>query len=90
MAAQKSDQLHETGQNDPTKLRGFHQALFIIGCVCDGDKLDQIVAKFNGDDQLVKMWLTFMKHNHWLTYDEINDKWVMTERAKTQLYDVSH
>ena len=90
MATRKGDQLPDSGQNDPMKLRGLRQALFILDCLCDGDTEDQIAAKFSGDDQLVKMWFSFMKHNHWLSYDEFNNKWLMTQRAKIELYRVAN
>ena len=54
---------------DPSSLRGLDQAFYILECLCDGEPNEEIQEKFDGDKQLVDMWLNFLKHNHWVNYD---------------------
>lgn len=63
-------------------LRGLDQALFVLNCLCNGEIEDDIVLKFNGDKELVNMWVSFLKHNHWLYYDAVKECWAQTGKGK--------
>jgi hypothetical protein len=71
-----------TDNIDPKALLGLEQALFILECMCDGDSDDEIYHKFHGDEQLVNMWLIFLKHNHWMSYDTARHRWALADRGR--------
>lgn len=45
-------------------------------------KLEQIIRLFHGDKQLVSMWVSFLKHNHWVQYHAAKQEWVLTEKGR--------
>ena len=53
----------EIQQSPPTKLSGLRQAVCIMKCLSKGEYFEQIVQKFDGDEQLVKLWMSFLLHN---------------------------
>ena len=65
----------------PNKLHGLHQALFIMKCLSEGQYLDQIIDKFEGDEQLVKLWISYLIHNKRIQ-NPIDHKWIVTEKGK--------
>jgi DNA-binding IclR family transcriptional regulator len=81
MLASKNRQIL-TDSVRPRALRGLDQALFILEHLCEGELEDKIVQEFEGDKQLVQLWLNFLKHNHWVKYDIAECQWTMTERSK--------
>lgn len=68
---------------DPTTLRGLAQAAFILECLCKAETEENIIAKFRGDEQLVRMWVSFLRHNGWVKYDTVTQRWSMTDKART-------
>ena len=72
---------HDGPASDPRNLRGLRQALFVCDCLCNGDPFEKIVAKFKGDEQLVMMWINFLKHNHWVAYDTQGQRWHKLDKA---------
>lgn len=72
---------NHAGVTDPKALRGIEQALFILECLCNGDLDEEIYHKFHGDEQLVKMWLIFLKHNHWVSYNTSRHVWALTDKG---------
>jgi predicted transcriptional regulator len=52
---------------------------------------DQIIAKCDGDSQLVKVWMDFLLDNHWVIKDDAADnKWVLTDKGKNQMMSYYH
>jgi predicted transcriptional regulator len=51
-----------------------------------GETEDKIVAKFDGDNQLVQLWIAFLHHNHFMkqTGQAIND-WEITDKGAAWL-----
>ena len=45
---------------------GLSQATYILKCLSEGYSKDQIYRVFNGDIQLVSIWLDFLKDKHWI------------------------
>jgi len=66
----------------PISLRGLQQAFFILEHLCDGNLEDEIIGEFDGDSQLVTIWLSFLKHSHWVIFDVVENRWAMTARSK--------
>ena len=55
-------------------------------CIDRGIPKKVIVASFDGDEQLVDIWMSFLLHNHWLEKD-MNGKLAMTEEARKWLME---
>jgi hypothetical protein len=73
---------------EPFKLRGLMQAVYVSECLCIGFTQEEISEKFNGDTQLVDMWVSFVRHNHWVAYDKLTHRWSMTAKGERQAHDV--
>jgi hypothetical protein len=67
-----------------TKLfSALTQAIFILKCLSDGQNKHQIIYdKFNGDVQLVSMWMDFLKEMSWLKENTAGELEI-TEAGKT-------
>jgi predicted transcriptional regulator len=46
---------------------------------------DQIIAKCDGDSQLVEIWIDFLAENRWIIKDSANKGWVLTDKGKQQM-----
>ena len=53
--------------SDPARLVGLKQAAYVMECLVKGQSEEEIVRTIGGDEQLVTMWISFLKHNHWIT-----------------------
>lgn len=62
----KADPKGEKEGVNPLKLRGLAQAAFILFCFEMGVQEFKIIKKVKGDYGLVKMWLSFLLHNHYM------------------------
>jgi hypothetical protein len=69
-------------ENDPSRLRGLGQAIYILEEICGGKERNALIRKFHGDKMLVDMWMNFLQHNHWIRYDRYSKEWVLTEKGK--------
>lgn len=70
---------------EPKKLSGLKQAMYILDCLHDGLSEGQIIASCDGDGQLVKIWIDFLKDNRWVIKDDANKRWVLTDKGKEQM-----
>jgi predicted transcriptional regulator len=79
-------------QQSPTRLSGLRQAIYIMRCLDNGEYFEQIVQKFDGDEQLVKLWMSFLLHNKCIQNPAIDHKWLITEKGKRWIekYDERH
>ena len=69
-------------QSSPTKkLSGLPQAIYIMKCLDAGKYIEQIVQEFEGDEQLVKLWMSFLLHNKCIQI-VIDHKWLITEKGR--------
>ena len=50
-------------------------------CLNDGEYFEQIIQKFDGDEQLVKLWMSFLLHNKCIQYP-LDHKWLITDKGK--------
>jgi hypothetical protein len=66
-------------------LRGLRAAAFIAGSLAESKEKEWIVSKFNGDKQLVNMWITFIHHNGWVNRDTAREKWSLTDKGKKRI-----
>ena len=72
---------------DPTTLRGLMQAVYISERLCAGESEEIVIAKFKGDEQLVRMWISFLRHSRWAEYDLFSQRWTMTQKGKERCLD---
>lgn len=75
-------------EDDPLRLSGLRQALYIAKCLQNGNTEHEIVEQFSGDEQLVKMWVLFLTYNQWaqpILDDENRQKWIFTDKGKIWL-----
>ena len=72
---------------DPTALRGLMQAVYISERLCSGDSEEMVVARFGGDEQLVRMWISFLRHSRWAEYDLFSQRWTMTKKGEERCLD---
>jgi predicted transcriptional regulator len=57
-----------------------------MGCIKQGKSEQEIVACFEGDEQLVNMWMMFLRGNRWIETDK-HGNFVITEKAKRWMLD---
>ena len=86
--ATRQDDIELLNYIHPLKLRGLMQAVYVSECLSNGETYEKIVAKFEGDIQLVDMWVNFVKHNGWIRYDTETQQWSTTEKGKQRIYEV--
>ena len=86
--ASRHDDLVSQKEIAPFKLRGLMQAVYVSECLCLGFTQEEIAGKFNGDTQLVDMWVSFVRHNHWVDYDIKTHRWSMTSKGERQACDI--
>jgi len=74
---------------NPRELIGLRQAVFVLCCKLNGMTNSKIVELFQGDRQLVQLWMSFMRHNEWIRHDKLtdhsDDKWVVTDKGKEMI-----
>ena len=59
--------------------------MYILDCLHDGISEEQIISKCDGDSQVVKIWIDFIKDNGWIVQVGINKRWVLTDKGKEQM-----
>jgi hypothetical protein len=72
-------------RKEPCLLRGLDAAVYILESLARGETIKEIASRFDGDDELVKMWVSFLKHNHWMHVDNLGNI-VVTEKASAYLH----
>lgn len=65
----------------PFKLAGLKQATYISQCLAKGQDRAEVILSFGGDEQLVDMWISFLKHNHWVV-EGTDGRWSVTPKGK--------
>jgi hypothetical protein len=81
--------LHKPARhNDPANLSGLKQAAYVLGCLQEGMSEEEIGGLLKSDSQLVRMWISFLIHNHWV--ESIMDdfekrKWIVTDKGEAWL-----
>jgi hypothetical protein len=66
-----------------SKLSGLKCAVYLLDCIIRDESKTEIVRKFDGDEQLVDMWMSFIRHNYWIAQKNgSNHQWVMTEKGR--------
>ena len=46
---------------NPRKLSPLQSAAYVLECIHEGKRKEEIVQRFEEDEQLVSLWLTFLK-----------------------------
>jgi len=64
---------------EPGSLSGLKRAAFIMHCITTGQTKDEVMRTMGGDVQLVSMWISFLRHNHWIT--EAPGGWAVTAKG---------
>ncbi|HEU4605112.1 MAG TPA: hypothetical protein VFS46_02620 [Nitrososphaera sp.] len=66
---------------DPMRLAGLKQATYVMQCLIKGQSKEDITVALGNDEQLVNMWISFLRHNHWI--DEGLNGWSITAKGRT-------
>jgi predicted transcriptional regulator len=66
---------------NPSRLSGLKCAVYLLDDVTKNESRDEIVKKFDGDEQLVDIWVSFIRHNHWIEQKE-SGQFVITEKGR--------
>jgi len=66
-------------------LRGLRAAAFIAGSLAESKDKKWIVSRFNGDEQLVNMWISFIHHNRWVNKAGSSEEWSLTDKGKKRI-----
>lgn len=69
---------------NPLKLSGLHQAEYVLNCMIEGQSRETTINKFEGDEQLVQMWILFVVHNHWIEKNKVGAL-ALTEKGRRHL-----
>jgi len=64
--------------------------MYILDCLHDGLSEAQITENCDGDNEIVKIWLDFMKDSRWIIKDKANKSWVLTDKGRTQMLAYYH
>jgi hypothetical protein len=65
------------------KTQALKQALCILKCISEGRSTRDIVEEFDGDEQLVLIWIDFLKEHGWLV--EGSSKLTATENGRLMI-----
>jgi hypothetical protein len=68
-----------TGVNNPVQLAGLKQAAYVMKCLVEGYTEEEIVKILGKDQQLVVMWISFLRHNQWM--EKSMEGWSMTAKG---------
>jgi hypothetical protein len=69
------------GNINPVNLIGLRQALYVLQSLENGNTAGQIIDKFQGDGQLVEIWINFLIHNQWVERTKTGE-FSATEKGK--------
>lgn len=64
---------------NPNHLVGLKQACFVMDSLVDQHREERIAQKLQGDAQLTRMWILFLRHNNWVT--EASGMWTITPKG---------
>ncbi len=60
----------EARVRDPAhSLSRLRQAFYILKCISDGRTGKEIVEEFDGDEELVSIWINYLKERNYLNTD---------------------
>jgi hypothetical protein len=63
------------------KLVGLKQGVYISQCLAEGQPREDLVSAFEGGEQLVGMWISFLENTRWIEGSQGNG-WSLTARGK--------
>ena len=61
-------------------MTGLRQAVYVLECLEKGQSQQEIVDKFEGDKQLVDLWIAFLNGNGWM--DKPDGKYMDANKGK--------
>lgn len=64
--------------------------MYVLDCLQDGLDEDQIVKNCDGETQMVKSWIDFIKENQWVIKDGASNRWVLTDKGRQQMTSYFH
>ena len=80
-----------TNTLNPKKLSPLETAAYVLECIVEGKRKEEIVQRFDDDEQLVSLWLTFLKANDWLEEDHnSSSQLLVTEEGKQWIEGFEH
>ena len=57
---------YEKVLNPAHRISRLRQAFYVLKCISDGRTGKEIVEEFDGDEQLVSIWINYLKERHYL------------------------
>jgi hypothetical protein len=66
---------------DPLKLSGLGQATYIMKGISESEPLEKIIKKFEEDEQLVKLWMSFLLRNKCIQKPTGDHRWLVTDNG---------
>ena len=75
--------LEQKVQNPGRRLSALKQALYILKCVSEGRTRRDIIEEFDGDEQLVSIWINFLDEHGWLV--EGSNELTVTENGRMMI-----
>lgn len=74
--------MRNTNTLNPKNLSPMGSAAYVLECIHDGRREEEIAQRFDDDEQLVSLWLTFFKANDWLEDHDSNSQLAVSEQRK--------
>jgi hypothetical protein len=63
------------------KSTGPKRAAYILRRLTEkGENMEDMIPDFNGDKELVKMWVLFLHHNHFM--NQQGERWQLTDKGR--------
>ena len=58
--------VYERVRDPAYSLSPLRQASYILKCISEGQAIEEIVEEFDGDQQLVSIWINYLIERHYL------------------------
>jgi hypothetical protein len=77
-----------TGNNDVSDNKyyftsAFGTAIYVLKCINEGQSKKEIIYNLDNNEQLVSVWIEYLKGLHWLEEDHISGNLLASEDGKS-------
>ena len=66
--------------DNPRNYSGLQLPAYILKCLARGDSQEQIASRFPEDGELVGLWVSFLRSNHWM--EKSDGTWSITQKGQ--------
>jgi hypothetical protein len=66
--------------DDPSKYSGLQLPSYILVCLAKGQSQEQIASRFPEDGELVGLWVSFLRRNHWA--EKVDGRFSITPKGQ--------